>query len=515
MNTPARPFDRSRLVEVSLVVAAVVLFAVLFARTYDSAPVQVAITIPPGAEGLIEAWSGIYVDDQKIGYSLSRQAPRADGGRLLQERTHLKLVLLGSPNDINLASDVSLDPTGRVDGLFAQVRTEVGGVPVSLRVEGKPKGEGMELRIVQAGAELTTMELPQVPATSATIYPTVAERNPPIGERLTIPYFSPLSLGRAEAVVTVVERRTVTLPGEDEVEALVLKVEHSGQVLEAIVAIDGRRIEEREVEGGLGMRLLLEDEQTALYAGWPADEDAAVDLIALSSIPIDRKLPGGGRNLRRLVVRVDGPETVDGLLTRFHGGRWDPETRQLVVEVPDPEASPSYPLPSQDRALRPWLRSTALVQSDDRPIRRHAGRVVGDDLDARLAARKLERWVYRNIAKVPVAGVPSAREVLGSQRGDCNEHTTLFTALARALGLPTKMAAGIVYSESIFADGAFYYHAWPEVWLGDGWVPLDPTFGQFPADATHIKLVEGELDRQMEIMGVIGRLALTVVEAGG
>jgi hypothetical protein len=492
-----------------------VFFAALFARTYDSAPIQVVITIPPDTEGLVESWSGIYVQDQKIGYSLSRQAPRGDGGRLLQERTQLRLVLLGSPNDITLASDVSLGPSGQVERLFAQVRTGVAGVPVSLRVEGEPKGEGMELRVVQAGAELTTMELPQVPATPSTIYPTVAERNPPIGERLVIPYFSPLSLGRAEAVVTVVGHRVVRPPGEDEVEALVLKVEHSGQVLEAIVAPDGRRIEEREVEGGLGMRLILEDEQTALYAGWPADGDTAVDLIALSSIPIDRKLPGGGRELRRLVVQVDGPEVVDELLTRFHEGRWDSESRQLVVEIPDPGASPSYTLPSQDRAVRAWLRSTALVQSDDAPIRRHAGRVVGDDLDARDAARKLERWVYRNISKVPVAGVPSAREVLGSQRGDCNEHTTLYTALARSIGLPTKMAAGIVYSESIFADGAFYYHAWPEVWLGDGWVPLDPTFGQFPADATHIKLVEGALDRQMEIMGVIGRLRLTVVEVGG
>ncbi len=506
--------DRGRLIEIVLVLAAVLLFGVLFARTYQSTPVQVAITIPPDAEGLVESWSGIYVGDQKIGYSLSRHAPREDGGQLLQERTHLKLVLLGSPNDIHLASDVSLEPGGRVERLFAQVRTEVGGVPVSLRVEGEPKGQGMELRIVQAGAELTTMDLPEVPATPATIYPTVAERDPPVGERITIPYFSPLSLGRAEAVVTVLERRQITPPGEAEVEALVLKVEHSGQVLEAVVAPDGRRIEEREVEGGLGMRLMLEDEHTALYEGWPEDEDETVDLIALSSIPIDRRLPGGGRDLRRLVVRIDGPETVDALLARYHEGSWDVDTRQLVVEVPDPEASPSYPLPSQDRALRPWLRSTALVQSDDAPIRTHAGRVVGDDLDARAATGRLEGWIYRNIDKVPVAGVPSAREVLGSQRGDCNEHTTLFTALARSLGLPTKMAAGIVYSESIFADGAFYYHAWPEVWLGDGWVPLDPTFGQFPADATHIKLVEGELDRQMEIMGVIGRLRLTVVEAG-
>ena len=36
------------------------------------------------------------------------------------------------------------------------------------------------------------------------------------------------------------------------------------------------------------------------------------------------------------------------------------------------------------------------------------------------------------------------------------------------------------------------------------WLPVDPTFGQVPADATHIKLVEGGLDRQVENHGLLG-----------
>jgi hypothetical protein len=43
-------------------------------------------------------------------------------------------------------------------------------------------------------------------------------------------------------------------------------------------------------------------------------------------------------------------------------------------------------------------------------------------------------------------------------------------------------------------------------------VPVDPTFGQLPADATHVKLVEGDLDRQVEIMAVMGRLGFALVE---
>jgi len=82
-------------------------------------------------------------------------------------------------------------------------------------------------------------------------------------------------------------------------------------------------------------------------------------------------------------------------------------------------------------------------------------------------------------------------------------------AMARSVGLPARVAAGVVY-----LSGAFYYHAWPEVWLGadSGWVPIDPTFGEFPADATHLRLVVGSLDKQAEIVRFIGKLSIKVIE---
>jgi len=41
-------------------------------------------------------------------------------------------------------------------------------------------------------------------------------------------------------------------------------------------------------------------------------------------------------------------------------------------------------------------------------------------------------------------------------------------------------------------------------------VAVDPTFGQFPADATHVKLAEGGLDHDVSLIGVIGRLRFGV-----
>jgi hypothetical protein len=84
-------------------------------------------------------------------------------------------------------------------------------------------------------------------------------------------------------------------------------------------------------------------------------------------------------------------------------------------------------------------------------------------------------------------------------------------ALARSLGIPARIAVGLVH-----LHGAFYYHAWPEVYVeekgGGLWLPVDPTLDQFPADATHIRLARGGLDRQAALLPVIGRARMSVLE---
>ncbi|MDH4231205.1 MAG: transglutaminase-like domain-containing protein, partial [Nitrospirota bacterium] len=129
-----------------------------------------------------------------------------------------------------------------------------------------------------------------------------------------------------------------------------------------------------------------------------------------------------------------------------------------------------------------------------------------DEKDPLSAARLIHEWVYVNIEKVPTVTLPVATDVLRTKKGDCNEHTTLFTALARAAGIPAKIAVGLTHK-----DGFFYYHAWPEFYAGK-WIAADPTLGQFPADASHIRLVTGDLDRQIQILPVINKIRIEGLE---
>jgi transglutaminase-like putative cysteine protease len=84
--------------------------------------------------------------------------------------------------------------------------------------------------------------------------------------------------------------------------------------------------------------------------------------------------------------------------------------------------------------------------------------------------------------------------------------------MARSIGIPARIAVGLAY-----AHGAFYYHAWPEVYIDEGsgrglWLPVDPTFNEFPADATHLRLLRGGLDRQAAILPIIGKVKMDILD---
>ena len=193
---------------------------------------------------------------------------------------------------------------------------------------------------------------------------------------------------------------------------------------------------------------------------------------------------------------------------QLDGGRQTLRGDTLIVRREDWDAvEPDYSLPYKLMDLREELEAEPLIQSDDPRILEEARRTVGRwTRGPKTAAGRLTTRVDQMLSKSVTFSVPSALQVLDSRQGDCNEHTVLYVAMARAVGLPARTAVGLVY-----LNGSFFYHAWPEVWLGE-WVAVDPTFGQYPADASHIRFVVGGLAQQVEIIRLIGRLNIEVLD---
>lgn len=232
----------------------------------------------------------------------------------------------------------------------------------------------------------------------------------------------------------------------------------------------------------------------------------ASDIVTASTIAANvRAAPTSAAVLR---ARLLAP-SLSGFALR--GGRQTLVGDVVTVTHENAAAmTPSYTLPATGAhrtRFRAELGDEPGIEANAPSMVRQAVKIVGLERDPRVIAEKLNRWVFDSLQKVPTAGFPDAVAVLQSRRGDCNEHTQLYTALARTLGLPTRVAAGIVH-----VGGKFYYHAWPEVFLGD-WVAVDPTFGQFPADVSHIRLMTGGLRQQGELYRLIGTLHVDVMES--
>lgn len=239
--------------------------------------------------------------------------------------------------------------------------------------------------------------------------------------------------------------------------------------------------------------------QELLAAG---EGEARFDVLTMFRVPVDTIIPAD-RPVSRVKLELTGIDPKEYQLDG-PGQRVKPGS-PLVLEISTP-AIPGAPVPLPVQGQDEFLRPSVSMQCDDPRIKAKAVEALGSEADAVAAARKLVSWVFTVVDKEATASFPTALDVLDHMKGDCNEHAVFYAALARAAGIPARIAVGLVHM-----NGAFYYHAWNEVYLGE-WIPVDATFGEFPASALHLKLAEGELSKQAEILGIVGTIGIRVLE---
>jgi transglutaminase-like putative cysteine protease len=315
------------------------------------------------------------------------------------------------------------------------------------------------------------------------------------GDIFRIPFFDPSTTMQKDLVIRVTGKETLTLH-RVAYDAFRLETDLWGKPLTFWVDESGETLKE---EGFMGFTTVKSSAARA-----PEEIEGGADLYEIAAVVPDRPLKNSVR-LSYLKMKVEGVDALDPVL---HSGRQRIHENILEIERERIPARSSYTLGQRDFATvrKEFLEPEFNIESRDKEILEAAQRIAGDDRDPVSVARKIVQWVYRNVDKKPVLSIPSALEVLRTRAGDCNEHATLLTALLRAAGIPARLSIGLVYTRD-----RFYYHAWTEAYLGE-WISLDATLDQMPADASHIKLVEGNLDKQVEIAGRIGELKVQILD---
>jgi len=493
-----------RVLSLSIVLFWLVMIGILIHRTVLVAPQppSPSSSPPPSVQSQArveeqEGWMGIYHQDRKIGYFHRRLSPTSDGYHW-EEQSQMKLRVLDTDQTVQTAIRANIDQHYALKD-FSFRLLSAGTI---FRVDGEVTADGTKGQVlhgqITSGGDSSPFSFPlheplYLPTITQMTLRGVALQP---GEERRYSIFNPLSMKPETISVTAIGPEALSVHGTT---LTVTKVAErfGGTTVYAWLDHEGKVVKE---EAKLGLILLRESQEDALGAGW--QDGTPLDLVASASIPVRQVLPNP-RALIRLQLKPSGPSD-------FSQFAFPPrqQVREGVITVARENVSAltTYQLPQTDPAFTTDLVATPFLQSTHPRLLAQAQQIIGPERDALKVTRQLLDWTYTTLAKEPTVGIPTALEALESKKGDCNEHAVLFTALARAIGLPARVAAGVVY-----LDGAFYYHAWAEVWLGQ-WVAIDPVFHQLPADATHIKFVQGGPEEHLALLKVIGQVGFEVAE---
>jgi hypothetical protein len=318
-------------------------------------------------------------------------------------------------------------------------------------------------------------------------------KNLKTGDEIVIYVFDPASMGQRPVQLKVMGEETIAVMGQER-KAMKLEIDFMGARQFAWLGEEGDVLRE---QGLLGMTLERVTKEEALDG---LTLLASADLTEVASIPANVAIDDPDA-LTKITIRLTN---IDTMRLFLNGGRQHFKNKLLAIEK---EAWPVADVKKGDaEEIAEFLQPSPFIQSDDPLIRKQVKEIISlRDSDA-VKAKKIVDWLYRRIEKRPVLSVPNASETLENRVGDCNEHAVLLAAMARAAGIPAQIEVGLVYQR-----GRFYYHAWNVLYLGE-WITADATLGKMPADVTHIRLVRGGADRQTDLMGVIGKLKLEIVE---
>jgi hypothetical protein len=478
-----------RAVSVGVVGLWVLLLGMLVRRTWISST-RTTAPVKPHAVEPGEQWMGVYHKDQKIGYTYSNLSPAGEQFAFT-ETSLLRLTVLDTAQTVRTSMRGHLGRDFALRDVDFELSSGVGHLQAKAVVEGK------QLRLtLQSGKDVTKQVLPL----SEPLYlpeplrASLSAGAMQAGREIEALVFDPTALRNDRMRIKVIGRERVPQT-DSHVQAWRVTEEFRG--LQTTAWIDSSGTVWRE-EGPMGFVLIRQTAEQATAQDWATQ--TALDVVASAAVPVARPI-ADARHRMTLSVRLSGIN-LDSVPSDYEQVR---DGATVTVTRPALSSLQSYRLPYAGDDHAEDLAPTAFLQSDHPRIRATARAAMGQEHDALRAVTRLNDWVYQTLRKVPTISIPNALQVLDMGEGDCNEHAVLFAALARAAGIPTRVVAGAVY-----LDGAFLYHAWCEVWL-DQWVPIDPTFHQFPADATHIKFVVGGPEKHLAMLSVIGRLHIDVL----
>lgn len=462
----------------------------------------VVIALPALAQFPRETYLGVFAGPTRIGYMyIKTDKADHDGkpGYHIETTLKTKMNLLGTEMVQDIGAVIDTDENSRP---IRETFTMASGGSVT-KIEAQCFPDKIECKL-QSGDSITTKTLIIPEGTQLIGDAMLAMSGKPIevGQKFRAAYFNPLLLSIDKLEVEVLRKERVELDSVFSGDTFVVR---SGSPLGDITTWQEANGDVVKAETLMSVKIVRETREQSLSA-FERQAPKPPDFAVLTSVKADKDIPNP-RNVMELNVRLLGfPNNASAISDNRQRATpvSEADGKSAVdyeIRVKGFDARKSIKIPVKMPGLAHLLEESPYIQTTDQGIKAKAREIAGGEVKAYIAAGKISRWVKANMrSQTDIGVVRSASEVLKSKRGVCRDYAILYTSLARAAGIPTRLASGLVY-----LDGGFYYHVWAESFVGE-WVAFDPTMEGELVDATHIKLAQGEATAMFEMAKVIGNL---------
>ncbi|MEM9226770.1 MAG: transglutaminase-like domain-containing protein [Verrucomicrobiota bacterium] len=477
---------------------------------------------PP--QGLFdEQWMEVYLDGQKAGYFHSTIRREGEliissdsmvmsirrGAASLSFRTTEQSVesISGEPQAFQLLIDMAGQPIttqGKIEnGQISQVTDQFGNVQRT--TVPYPKGA-----LMAWGLNRKMMQLPLRPGTET-----------------TVKMFSPsMSMtAAAEAQYRVLRRETIDIQGKT-VQAwrAELDTKIGGTSLVTTVWVDeDKRMLKNEVNiMGMPMVLVATDEATALASFLPAE------IFETNLVSLGTPIPRHAEEVVYKVSLTNSEAMAQGIPEdAYQSVKPDGPGQYLVTVTRADHAALGGEELAQPEAMADFIEPNLVLDTEDTALRDLARKALEADKasEPKAKADQLRRFVTDYIEeKNLTVGFATASEVARTPQGDCSEHAVLLAALGRIHGIPSRVAAGLLYMPRFpLADGEIVedvmgYHMWTQFYLDGRWVDFDAAQDESECAPTRLILMTSSLRESsiteigLELINLIGQIEVTVDE---
>ncbi len=466
-----------------------------------------------------ESWDVYVLQGKRVGYGHTTVRRAVESGREVVRTENVSRLTLRRGTDVSeqVISAASVEtPRGELIGF----RSEVQMGPGAIRSTGRVSGDKLDIEMLGPGGkeptriaipwssdyfgpfatEQTLLRRPMKPGQRRDFKTIVIGFNQVADVELTAKDFESVKLLDGARKLLRIETLT-RLPDGQEIKGT-LWCDRNGETLKTCIE-------------PLGLETFRVSKAEALKK----TDAAELDLLPSMMVEVDRPLSDPHRTKRvryRVHLKRGDPATIFIAGPTQSVKSIDPHTAEITVHAIRPGQAGGNPDAPAEKPTDDDLRPNNFIQSDDPLIRSNAKKAAGDEADPWRVAVALERFVNREVKnKNFTQAFATAAEVARSREGDCTEHAVYLAALARARGIPARMAIGLVYIEG---RRAFGFHAWTEVYVKDRWIPIDGTLALGGIGAAHLKIAASNLkaatvyNALLPVVKLIGGLRIEIVD---